>query len=76
MEWKAIDTMPRDVEIDTYGYWENKCNGNKVYIRNCGDFVSKTTVYPLKQTWFEYEGATGTYTRTHWMPLPESPKAE
>ncbi len=72
-EWKTIDSAPRDEVIDTYGYWINKRTTYQKYIRNCDDFISKHTVNPLTCTYFEHEGVTGTYTRTHWMPVPETP---
>ena len=71
--WRDIKSAPRNVVIDTYGYFVNKRNSSKVYIRNTDDFISKTSPYPLTTTYFEYQGGTGSYTRTHWMPLPNPP---
>lgn len=75
LEWQPIETAPRGEVIDTFGCWINKRNSYKAYIRNCDDFIGENTVHPLIKTHFEYEGATGTYTRTHWRRLPPEPQA-
>ena len=75
-EWKPISEAPRNVTIDTYGYFINKRTGNKVHIRNTDDFISKTSPYPLTTTYFEYQGGTGSYTRTHFQHLPPAPEGE
>jgi len=74
-EWQDISSMPRDVEVDTCGTFLRKRDGGvEIQIRHAGDYVSASTVYPLKKTYYDYNGVIGTYTRTHWKLAPVLPK--
>ena len=74
--WMPIETAPRDVEIDIYGYLVEKGGGEKIYFRRTNHYISANTVYPFTTTNFETDdGTVGTYYKTHWMPLPAAPVA-
>lgn len=71
--WQPIDTAPKDVPMDTYGVFKSRTGKPDKMIRYCDDIFWSSTVRPLTRTYYDHDGDTGDYTRTHWMPLPERP---
>lgn len=64
--WQPIETMPRNVNIDTKGVFHAKAANLKYTLTKFDENISDNTVYPLVTTYFEHNGMVGTYTRTEW----------
>ena len=65
MEWKTIDSAPKD--------------GSYVLTYNDSTGLINTPFYIhrwLKDKWVEVDASWFTTAPTHWMPLPKPPKAE
>ena len=75
-EWQPIETMPRDIDIDTYGEFMPVHSDKILLIRNPNDWVSSNTPYPLVKTYFSYNDMSGRYTRTHWKYPATPPKKD
>lgn len=73
-EWKPIETATKNVDIDTFGFFIPYKRTERTWIRKTDDYISGSSPYPLTETYFKHDDLYGTYTRTHWMPLPEPPK--
>lgn len=71
MDWQPIETAPKDQSILVYGVWQSELGGS-------------TDEPCIWMAWFSYdmwhvEGtdyyACYVINPTHWMPLPQPPKA-
>jgi hypothetical protein len=75
-QWQPLHTAPRDMYIDTCGYFEEKGTKKKHYMRHTDYFLSSS-----QTEWIgaipDYElrdWRVGTYYATHWMPIPTGVK--
>lgn len=72
--WQSMDNAPRDTPIHTYGYLlrygDEDHKGSD--IAHYEDYISSSTVYPLRRTDFNNDGDT--YVRTHWHTLIAPPQ--
>lgn len=62
MEWKAMDTAPKDVSVLVFVPGRGVMLGYQHMYTSAG--------YQWTSNWTPIDGATP----THWMPLPEPPK--
>lgn len=73
-QWLPIETAPKDTVFDTCGVFVPHHSNEQIMIRSTDNYFSSNTPYPLTTTGYEYLDMSGTYTRTHWMPIPELPE--
>lgn len=72
MDWQSIETAPRD-GTEVLGFW------SYVYIEDTGPTIGMSVVswekHDFGEGWTDGDGLANAGVYTHWMPLPEPPKA-
>lgn len=68
MNWKPIETAPKDGTIVLLG-WDDDC-----HIPSVGCFNVNKGLWYCDRQWRWEDGHMKECPPTHWMPLPEPPK--